>query len=376
MRKVLYVSGTRADYGLMRTTLKAIEAHPDLDLVVVATGMHLMPEFGRTVEDIVADGFRVLIAEASIATDDRGATPRFLGRLIEKLADIVEKERPDEILLLGDRAEMLAGAIVGTYMGIPTFHVHGGDVSSTVDEHARHAITKLSHVHLPATERSADRILRMGEAPENVIIVGSPSLDSLSDLVPEPDIRRTYGVGQNDYLLMVQHPVSEEMDRAAEQMRGVISAILDIGTHAVVIYPNADAGGRRMIQVIQDVSSPLFHCYRSVPRDHYLQLLLQSKALVGNSSSGLVEAPSLGVPFVNVGSRQKDRERGDNVIDVGYGKDEVLRGLSMIDDPALQQRLGQRRNPYGDGRTGDRIAKVLAEKPLGNGLVQKRLSYE
>lgn len=375
MRKVLYVSGTRADYGLMRTTLRAIAEHPSLDLVIVAAGMHLMPDFGDTVEEIRKDGFRVMTAGATIESDRPSATPHFLGRLTMFLSEMVEREAPDEILLLGDRAEMLAGAIVGTYMRIPTFHVHGGDVSSTVDEHVRHAITKLSHVHLAATERSANRILRMGESPEEVFVVGSPAVDDLVRMTPDVNVPKRYGLEPQGYVILVQHPVSGEEEQAGMQIAGTIEAVLERRLASVIVYPNSDAGGRRIIDSIEAFDSPLIHRFRSLPRDHYLQLLLQSRAIIGNSSSGLAEAPSLGVPFINVGTRQSGRERGDNVIDVGYGKEEVLRGLDLMNDPEFKRRVVERRSPYGDGCTAARIAALLAEKPLTPGLTQKRLPY-
>ena len=244
MRKVLYITGTRADYGLMRSTLKAIEARRDLELVVVVTGMHLMPEFGSTANEVAKDGFRATLVPARFESDSRAAAPRFLGAFVQQLTDVVEKEKPDEILLLGDRAEMLAGAIVGSYMGIPTFHVHGGDVSSTVDEHVRHAITKLSHYHLAATERSAERIRRMGEEPWRVRVVGSPSLDGIGDMRPlsNEELAR-YGLSSDQgYLVLLQHPAG---DGAVEQLAGTISALERDGRRTLVVYPNADAGDWR-----------------------------------------------------------------------------------------------------------------------------------
>lgn len=379
MRKVLYITGTRADYGLMRSTLKEIDSREDLELMVVVTGMHLMPEFGNTVDEVRKDGFQTVIVPASFEGDSRAATPRFLGTFIRRLTDVVEKERPDEILLLGDRAEMLAGAIVGSYMGIPTFHVHGGDISSTVDEHVRHAITKLSHYHLAATETSAERIRRMGEEGWRVRTVGSPSLDEVCATGRASDEElRSYGLDPGrQFLLVVQHPVSEDSDRAAEQMRGTIEALDEYGLPSVVVYPNADAGGRAMIEVIEKhCRPPRFVCFRSLPRDDYLKLMTRAKALVGNTSSGLVEAPSFRTPFVNVGERQRGRERGSNVIDVGYGRKDILNGLRYLDDARFQDALRSVRNPYGDGRTGTRIAQTLADADLTRRVVQKKLDYD
>jgi len=378
MRRVLYITGTRADYGLMRSTLKAIDARDDLELIVVVTGMHLMQEFGGTASEVEKDGFRTILVPTKFESDSRSAAPRFLGAFIQQLTDVVDRERPDEILLLGDRAEMLAGAIVGSYIGIPTFHVHGGDVSSTVDEHVRHAITKLSHHHLAATPRSAERIKMMGEEPWRIHTVGSPSLDGI-DKVGRVSTEElvTLGLGEHEkYLMLGQHPVSDEALLSAEQIGGTIDALIEDGRRTLVVYPNADAGGRRMIEVIEKrCKPPQFILFKNLPRDRYLRLLSGASALVGNSSSGLVEAPSLGVPFVNVGTRQKGRERGENVIDVGYGKKEVLRGLDEIKRPGALERTRRCRNPYGDGHTGERIARLLSEMDLSPRTTQKTLSY-
>jgi len=379
MRKVLYITGTRADYGLMRSTLKAIDSRDDLELIVAVTGMHLMPEFGGTADEVAKDGFRALHVPAKFETDTRAAGPRFLGTFLQRLTDVVERERPDELLLLGDRAEMLAGAIVGSYMSIPTFHVHGGDVSSTVDEHVRHAITKLSHFHLAATELSAERIRRMGEEDWRVRVVGSPSLDGIGDTRPlNADERGRYGLfpGQ-EYLVLLQHPVSEEAGKDVEHLAGTLSALESDGRQTFVIYPNADAGGKGMIKLIEErCHPPRFISFQSLPRDEFLRLLSGASALIGNSSSGLIEASLLGTPFINVGERQRGRERGGNVLDVGYGTDEVLRGLAAIKDPDFRRRSREMKSPYGDGRTGERIAEVLAMSRLGPDVTQKRLSYD
>jgi UDP-hydrolysing UDP-N-acetyl-D-glucosamine 2-epimerase len=179
-----------------------------------------------------------------------------------------------------------------------------------------------------------------------------------------------------EYLMLAQHPVSEDADAAAEQISGTIDALVQNGRRVLVIYPNADAGGRHIIEVIEKrCVRPQFTCFRSIPRSDYLSLLSRAAALVGNSSSGLVEAPSLGTPFVNVGDRQKGRERGDNVIDVGYGREEVLRGLREIADPEFLSKVRGKRNPYGDGKSGERIAELLAKVPLPDGVTQKHFCY-
>ena len=194
MRKILYITGTRADYGLMRSVLREIESHPRLELEIAATGMHLMEEFGRTIEEVKKDGFKIHEIDATYEKDDKESMLNFIGKFIQLLAKKIEEINPDIILLLGDRGEMLAGAIVGAYLTIPTAHLHGGEVTSTVDELARHAITKLAHIHLPPTEKSAERIIKMGEDPLNVFVVGPPGIDSIlnENLIEPTELSKKY----------------------------------------------------------------------------------------------------------------------------------------------------------------------------------------
>ncbi|MDD1653169.1 MAG: UDP-N-acetylglucosamine 2-epimerase [Methanomicrobiales archaeon] len=380
MRKILAVSGTRADYGLMRPVLRRIREDPELELAVAATGMHLMPEFGATIDLIERDGFSPLRVEATYEEDTKGAMARFTGECIRGLTTIVEEIRPDVILLLGDRAEMLAGAVVGTYLSIPVAHVHGGEITSTVDEHVRHAITKLAHLHFAATEMAAERIRRMGEDPSRVFVVGAPSLDEiLGEGGMEPGEAMT-ALGlpvQHPLVLVIQHPVSLESDRAGEQMEATLAAAADLGYLTVIVYPNADAGGREMIRVIQDhLRNPSFHAFRNIPRRQFLGLLRAADVLVGNSSTGIIEAGSLRLPAVNIGSRQEGRERGGNVIDVLPERAAIRRGIERaLSDRAFRKRLATGTSPYGDGHAGERIVEVLRSVSLDGGLIQKRLRY-
>jgi UDP-hydrolysing UDP-N-acetyl-D-glucosamine 2-epimerase len=218
MRKILYVSGTRADYGLMRTVISKIDAMPDLSLAIAVTGMHLMPEFGNSVDEIAADGHTIYRVPVVHTEDTRESMAEFIGSLVTALTKTVRKVQPDLILLLGDRGEMLAGAIVGMYAGIPVAHIHGGEISSTVDEPVRHAITKLAHVHLAATKKNARRIIRMGEDPARVHVVGAPGRDAIlsGTFTPEKILIRKYRIDPEKPLAIVlQHPVSAELADAA-----------------------------------------------------------------------------------------------------------------------------------------------------------------
>jgi UDP-hydrolysing UDP-N-acetyl-D-glucosamine 2-epimerase len=375
--KVLYISGTRADYGLMRSVLREINKDPEFDLGIIATGMHLMSEFGMTVNEIRTDGFTVYESPVLFNDDTPAAVAFFIGDLIGELTRFVTSNRPDMILLLGDRSEMLAGAIVGTYLRIPVVHIHGGEVTSTVDEHVRHAITKLSHIHLAATERSARRIIRMGENPEHVHVVGAPGLDAILSerLIETEDIAFKYGLDlKKPVILLVQHPVSNEYESAGRQMQETMDAILKHEVQTIIIYPNADAGGRKIISTIQkNRNRPGIQTHKSIPHLDYLSLLRISSALVGNSSSGIIEAPSFGLPVVNIGSRQEGRERADNIIDVPYDQREISKAIAKaLHDPAFIQKAKTCKNPYGDGRAAKKIIPLLKRVSPQAALVQKK----
>ncbi|AGB02348.1 UDP-N-acetylglucosamine 2-epimerase [Methanoregula formicica] len=379
-QKILYISGTRADYGLMRSVLFQIKHHPEMELHIIVTGMHLMPEFGSTITEIKQDGFRYHIVDTIQEEDSKGSMAEFIGHFIQNLVTRVREIQPDKILILGDRGEMLGGAIVGAYMGIPVFHVHGGEVTSTVDEFARHAITKLSHIHLAATAESAERIRKMGENPEHIFVVGAPGLDQIYPVITEPDmdVITRYGIDpQIPLILVIQHPVPLEPGDPAAQMEKTLQAVSKIRGQVFVIYPNADAGGRAMIETIKQYESlPNIRTFQNVNHADYLHLLKISSVIVGNSSSGIIEAPTFGVPAINIGSRQNGRQKGENVVDTGYDSDQIAQAIEYgLHDVVFRQKVKAAKNPYGDGRSSGKIVKILESVVNTPDLVQKRMMY-
>jgi len=380
IKKILYISGTRADYGLMRSVLKKINNHPEFELYIAATGMHLMPEFGKTIHEIYHDGFRIIEINATYESDDRVSMAEFVGNFIRTLIIQIKDLNPDIILILGDRGEMLGGAIVGTYLNIPIIHIHGGEITSTVDEHVRHAITKLAYVHLAATQKSADRIIKMGENPKNVYLVGAPGLDEIihGEFTSPQILAKKYQLNLSAPLfLVVQHPVSGELDMAPVQIRETLNAIIEEEYQTLVIYPNADAGGRQMIKIIQSYEKlPFIHAFRSIPHQDYLGLLKISSVLLGNSSSGIIEAASLRIPVINIGSRQHGREHTANVIHVNYNKEEIKKAINRaLYDKRFLAKVKKCVNPYGNGSASDKIIKVLSKIKPDQNLLQKRMMY-
>jgi UDP-hydrolysing UDP-N-acetyl-D-glucosamine 2-epimerase len=375
-RKILYISGSRADYGLMEATLLQLKNNPRLQIEIVATGMHLMSEFGKTINEIKNKGFKITAIRAGYQKDDKQSMAIFLGSFLKLLTQAIKKINPEIILLLGDRAEMLAGAITGAYLSIPVAHIHGGDISSTVDNSVRNAITKLAHIHFPATQRSAKKIVEMGEETWRVRVTGAPGLSDIlnTKLQSLVILQKKYNLDTTKPLLLViQHPVSVEEEDATYQMKETMEAIREINLPTIVVYPNADAGARKMIEVIEQYRNcPLIKIYKNIGREDFINLIRIARVLVGNSSSGIIETPLLHLPVVNIGSRQNGREKAKNVIDVGYNRNEIKKAIAKaMDNKKFIANVKKCHNPYGNGQAGKIISKILCEMQIDKKLLQK-----
>lgn len=379
-RKILYISGTRADYGLIRETLFLIGKNPKLKVEIVATGMHLMPKFGQTIDEIKKDGFKVYPIRAIFKQDSKEAQVQFIGDFISNLLREIPKIKPDIIFIQGDRPEMLAAAIAGMYLGIPVAHTHGGDVSLTVDETSRHAITKLSHIHFPATKKSAGRIIKTGEDPWRVFVVGAPGLDAIlkSEIITPEALAAKYNLNLSEQVsLVLHHSITSDTKEAGLQMREIMEAIKEIGKQAIVIYPSADPGANQIINTIKKYRKyPFIKIYKNIPRKDYLGLLNVASVLIGNSSSGLIEAPSFKLSVVNVGLRQWGRERTGNIIDVSCDKEQIKKAVrKALYDKKFRAKVEKSKTPYGDGKAGERIADILAKIKIDKKLLQKQITY-
>lgn len=382
MKNIAVVTGTRAEYGILYPVIKAIEAKPELRLCLIATGMHLSHEFGYTLSDIETDGLQIdAKIDMLLSNDTPASMAKSLGLGIINMSQAWEQLKPEIILILGDRIESFAAAVSGAYMNIPVAHIHGGDSSKGgLDESARHAITKFAHIHFPATKLSAERIIKLGEDEWRVHVVGSPAMDTILNepLLPEEAVVRQFKLDLSQPLvLLIQHPVTTQVHEAAEQMRETLSGIVELGYPTILIFPNSDAGGRSMIEVIKQYEGyPFIKIAKSLPRKEYLSLIKIANVMVGNSSSGMVDAPSFGLPVVNIGIRQEGRERGKNVIDVGHDKYEIINAMekALADEDFLKE-VRKCKNPYGDGKAGQRIADILAELEITPQLLQKKITY-
>lgn len=376
-RRILYLTGTRADFGLMAQTLRQIQATDGLELEIAVTGMHLSPHYGMTVNDIRAAGLPVSVeVPVNVDTTTGEAMAAAVGEITSALAHHMATRRPDMLLLLGDRGEMLAGAIAALYQNIPVAHLHGGERSGTVDEPVRHAISKLAHHHFVATAGARDRLIRMGERPEHIHLTGAPGLDGLADIErrPNPEWRREYGLNPSDPVaLFVFHPVVQTAGEAAAQARDSVEGLLAAGMQVLALMPNADAGGNAVREVLQAFADTgRLRLLTHLPRPLYLQALAQADLLAGNSSSGIIEAASFQLPVLNIGDRQRDREQSGNVVDV-----EPLPAAVQAGALAARQLPGRGGwvNCYGDGHAARRIAGLLASLPLDGAVLEKSNAY-
>jgi GDP/UDP-N,N'-diacetylbacillosamine 2-epimerase (hydrolysing) len=371
-RRILYLTGTRADFGLMEKALQRVAATPGLSLALAVTGQHLSQAHGHTADEVRASGFPI-VAELPLDMDTRTGASMALGiaDCLRGMTTLMERERPDALLLLGDRGEMLAGAIAALHVGVPCVHLHGGERSGTVDEPVRHAISKLSSYHLVATDDARDRLVRMGEAPDRIHVVGAPGLDGLEALAVEDreEALRALGLPAGSrFVLALFHPVVQQAQAAAAQTQALQQALARVGLPVLWLDPNADAGSRAILGAIDTDALPRGSVRAThLTRAQFVTAMRHCEAMLGNSSAGIIEAASFGTPVVNAGDRQRLRLHGPNVVDVPAQADAI--------EAALQRQLVHGRwpwdNPWGDGATAPRIASLLASLPLGPQLLEK-----
>ena len=376
MRKICYISGTRADFGLMKIALQSINLDDELDLKVIVTGMHLLSEYGDTHLEILDAGLKVLGKVKVDLSGESGAQMSIaLGQQVIGITKLLAKHSPDIVLLLGDRGEMLAGAIAALHLNIAIVHIHGGELSGTIDEPIRHAISKLSHYHFAATEPAKQRLIKMGEAPDNIFVTGAPGLDELVNLarVPREVLLKKYGLEpQNQFILLIFHPVVQQAKQAAQQMRTIIDAILKFDTQILILRPNADAGSLQISGVIDSyLTNNNIKIVKHIHRNDYLSLLAEAIILAGNSSSGIIEAASLNTPVLNIGERQNNRERNNNVVDVSIDSTEIHRGLIKL----YKMQNMSFTNIYGQGMTANKITELLKDISLHPKIMEKSNSY-
>lgn len=388
-RKIAVFTGNRAEYGLQYPILKAIAAHPDLDYFLLVSGAHLKEDFGRTMREIETDGFAVHAeVKMDMPHDSLVATAQAIGSGVISLSHVLEALRPDFLVVYADRFESFAAMIAGTQMGIPTAHVEGGDYTEggALDDTVRHAMTKLAHLHFATNDQAAERIRRMGEEPWRVFVMGYPALDLVAAglFARPPEVAARYGLDPDKpVLVFTQHSVATEFEQAASQVRPSLDALKEAAERwncqVIITYPNDDAGGRRIMAEIESFSKSglaRIQVQRSLGRFYYHGLLNIAAACIGNSSSGIKETPAFRCPSINIGSRQRGRLRGNNVIDVGYDREAIVGAIQRcLFDEDYKRFVRDCVNPYGAGNAGPRIADTLAGIDITPALIQKKMTY-
>lgn len=368
MRTIVYLSGTRADYGLMKSTLSTLHQSNEFDLRLIISGMHLKEEYGNTITEIENDNFTTLGKLECFPEDDTtSAMSKSLGECIIGVTSLLEKNHVDLVLLQGDRGEQLAGAIAAAHLNIPVCHVSGGDVTGSIDDKIRNAISMFADIHCPATKFSADRLKgSLNIREELVYIVGEPGLD---DLVSFEFMERDTLFDKFNFdkklplFLIIQHPVTEEMDLAGEHMLKSMEAIMDFQANKLIIYPNSDAGGKRIIKVIKEFESlQNVTTIKNLKRDDFFNVMKHCDVMIGNSSSGIVEASSLQIPVINIGTRQNGRLQAGNIINVDNDKEKIHEAIKKaLDDELFHKSVQEAINPYGDGHSSEMIYSVIKD---------------
>ena len=381
---ILGITGIRSDYDIMFSVYKEIEKRKNLKLKLIVTGAHLNKKFGNTITEIKKDGFSIAAKIKSYqAQNTLESRVIGLGIQVQKIAKEVKKISPDYIIVLGDREESMTAALISSYMNIPLLHVGGGDRAvGNVDDNIRHAVSKLAHIHFVTNLDSKKRMIKLGEQKYRIYNYGNPGIDRLFRTKKIPinkivELSRFIKDRYEQYIVLIQHPVSSEVKMSKLQMRTTLEAIKKIKIKTIIIYPNSDAGSNDMIDVIKQYENLEFiKIVRNLPRESFVNLLRNTLCLVGNSSCGILEAPALRIPVINVGIRQKGRLHAKNVIFVKHKiKDiyEVIKEISKNGN--YRKSLSNCKNPYGNGKSSKKIVDKIEKIQINEKLLIKDITY-
>ena len=375
IRKIFVVVERRADYSRYKPILQLMNEDPFFEIYLVVTGICLLDIHGKDVNYISSDGFKIN-ARIDMFTkkhpDTGGEMVRSMARVMTALVDELEKIKPDIVLSGFDIGANMAVTIAAAHMNIPVAHIQGGEVTGSIDESIRHAMSKFSHIHFPATELSKKRLIRMGEDPKNVYVVGCPSIDVIinTPTLQVEVLEKYFKINfKKPILLMIQHPVTTEAEDSFFQIKATVDAINEMRIQTVALLPNNDAGFSKIINYIKESG---IKWYPSLSTDIFVNLYRNVNALIGNSSSGIHETPTMKIPAINIGNRQQGRERSFNVIDVPHDKKLIIKAIDKsINDKNFIEKLKNLKNPYGNGDSAQKIVNILKSLSLNN-IIQKK----
>jgi len=379
MKKIAVVTGTRAEYGLLKPVLEKIRKEPELELCLYVTGMHLEEKFGRTINEIKDDGFEIYKKiDIFLQDDSPKGVARSTSLSMMGFADAFASDRPDILLVLGDRFEIFGAVSAACILGLPVAHIHGGELTEGVmDDAFRHCITKMAHLHFAAAEKYAERIVQMGEQKDRVFFTGSPAVDAACSiqLLSRTELEKQLGAVFGDSILLVTyHPVALDTMSIREQMENLFEALLKTSSTLFFTYANADSGGaeiNKMIEQFVSENKDRAYCAKSLGHTRYISLMNISDGLVGNSSSGIIEAAVWQKGAVNIGMRQRGRVRGGNVIDCGNSAQEISEAVTMLFSEGFKDSLKEVIPAYGDGRSAQKIVNILKKTDFDSILIKK-----
>lgn len=383
MKKILVITGTRAEYGLLYWTMKEIENDNELKLQLIVTGNHLISEYGNTVKQIENDGFAIDdTIDMIVSSDKKSGIVKSMGMEMIQMAQSFDRLKPDLLLILGDRYEIFTAATCAMMMNIPIAHINGGEsTEGAVDEQIRHAITKMAHIHFPGAELYKERIIKMGEEPWRVHNVGQSGIENIKrlKLLEKDELEKELKVEfKKDVFLITYHPVTLEDENIEKQVDNLLSALKKFDSQLIFTYPNADYGSKVIIEKIKDFVKENNNAYifHSLGQKRYLSLLKYANVMIGNSSSGIIESPIFKIPVVNIGNRQKGRLRSNNIIDTGYEEKDIFNGIDKaLNDEVFKANLNNIKNVFGEGTTSKEIVKILKEIDFDKNLLSKKLNY-
>lgn len=383
MRKILVVTGTRAEYGLLYWTMKKIKEDENLELQLIVTGNHLVPEYGLTVESIKRDGFRIdEEIDMIISSNNKSAILKSMGIEMIQMAQVLERLKPDIMLVLGDRYEIFIAVTCAMMMNIPIAHMNGGEsTEGAIDEQIRHAITKMSHIHFPGAESYKEKIIKMGEEPWRVNNVGQAGIENIKrlNLLNREEICNELGIDcYKKILLITYHPTTLKVDGIHSEIDNLLFALEECSEEIIFTYPNADFGSRYIVDKINEFVNKRSnaHIFYSLGQLRYLSVMKNCDAVIGNSSSGILEAPYFKVPVVNIGDRQKGRLRCKNIIDCSNNQIDIEKAIYLaVYDQEFRESIFDIKNIYGDGNTSEEIVKILKNIDIDKKLLLKKLNY-
>lgn len=369
MRKILFITGTRADFGKIKSLISSVEAHEEMEAYVYVTGMHLLQQFGNTYEEVLKENYKnVYIAYGTMVTNNMSHN---LGNTVTMITGYVENIKPDMIVVHGDRTDALAGAIVGAFNNIAVAHIEGGELSGTIDESTRHAISKFAHFHFVCNESAKTRLIQMGEEESRIFVIGSPDIDvMMSDKLPSlEEAKERYDINFEEYGIFMYHPVTTEYDSISDKIKCVVKALEESKKNYIVIYPNNDMGSELIInEYARFKDNCRMKTYPSLRFEHFLTLLKNADFIIGNSSAGIREACIYGIPSIDIGSRQQGRYSKEisNIQHVEHNSKDILEAINNIEDYRIEG------SHYGFGDSTQKFMNIISKGDLWNKELQKR----